>query len=50
MIGVLGFVLLGTLVGTGALGNLLFKLTFVADDLTWHIYTYHIFRIISIPV
>ena len=50
VIGVLGFVLLGTLVGTIALRNLLFKLTFMTDDLTWHVYTYHINCIILISV
>jgi len=42
VVGVIGFVLLGALVGTGASLNLLFKLTFVADDLAWHVYTYYI--------
>ena len=48
VVGVIGFVLLGTLVGTGASINLLFKLTFVADDLAWHVYTYYIDCIIII--
>jgi len=48
VIGVVGFVLLGTLVGTGALLNLLFKFTFVADDLAWHVYTYYVDCIIII--
>ena len=42
VIGVLGFVLLGAFVGTDALLNLLFKLTLVTDDFTWHVCTYHV--------
>jgi len=42
VIGVLGFVLLGALMGVDALLNLLFKLTLVTDDFAWHVYTHHV--------
>ncbi len=46
VISVLGFVLLGALVGTDALLNPLFKFTLLTDDLARHVHTYHVICII----